>query len=92
MRGRSGLIDGIRKWRRRAGWAAAGILAGLLLSACGKEETGTAENVYVSEAVPGGEFSEGTFLTQCSFKVEGDYLYYLNGGIYRILQIGRAHV
>lgn len=91
MRGRSGLIDGIRKWMRRTGWAAAGILAGLLLSACGKEETGTAENVYVSEAVPGGEFSEGTFLTQCSFKVEGDYLYYLNGGIYRILREGKLN-
>ena len=69
--------------RRHAVLAAAAVLVGLLLCACG-EEAQTAEYVYVPEEVPGGTFPEGTFQTMCNFKAEGAYLYYLNDGIYRI--------
>lgn len=76
--------EGLKGIRRAAGRAVAAVLVVLLLSACGKEAPETAEFVYVPEAVAGGDFMEGTFLTQGNFKVEGEYLYYLNGGIYRI--------
>lgn len=76
----------LQRIMRRTGTAFI-ILAGLLLlTTCGekKQESGSEAYLYVPEQIQADIMSGGYTLNKCNFHVTEDYLYFLDGSLYRI--------